>query len=65
MRYYTDGETRVYKDDEGFREWLDERYPDGWRYNGHEDNPYWNGGYYDALVDGVWRDTRFYYTEGF
>jgi len=46
-----------------FKPWMDEYCPGGWRANGHDDLPLWNGGYYDELVDGEWTDTGIYWTE--
>lgn len=45
-----------------FYPWMDEHCPEGWRANGHDDDPLWDGGYYDELIGGEWVDTGIFWT---
>lgn len=59
---FCDGRYRICEED--FESFMDETYGIlEWRPNGHEDEPSWDGGYYDFYQDGKWYDTEFYWTE--
>ena len=60
---YVIGDACTHVCDECFEPWMDENCPNGWRVNDHEDDRLWEGGYYDELIDGKWRDTGAYWTQ--
>lgn len=62
---FMDGEGSFYACEDCFDAEMNDLYPDGWRADEHEDEPRWEGGYYDAWEPsaGKFVDTGVFWTE--